>query len=403
MKFKWFDSLKFKIISIFTLGIIIAFGINWYIAVQTIHAEKERDVQKVLHHLLIESTDEYIHEPLTLTSNMEFLYHIPHNKLILSDSEVSNIKFSITKYPANNNDRQIASSIRLENDIYLNAISDPSKIDNAVFKYGGKLLIRYLVSLMAVLMIVIFLLSHYMRPLSELANKIRSWRKEDSFDVIQNDAASEIKDVAYAFSSLVKRLENYRMKEAQLFKEAAHELKTPLALMRSRLDVYEESDHYDKTKFIAEFSRDVERLTTELKSVLFLESSDFEESTKIDVHEMLLGIKEKMDILVHRKQLIIDICEDTFTVFASKKLLYKVFSALIENATTYAMERSHIGIDIDPNHRSVQITNQIGNDKYLFSSKIGNKILNRLSKEIGYDYVIEDHDGVYSIKIIFSN
>jgi len=171
--------------------------------------------------------------------------------------------------------------------------------------------------------------------------------------------------------------------------------------MRSRLDVYEQSDQYEKSKFISEFSRDVERLTTELKSVLFLESSDFEEETNIDVHKMLKEIKEKMEILVHRKHLIIDISESTFIISASRKLIYKVFGALIENAMTYAVERSYIGIDIDPNLRAVQITNRVGNDKYLFSSKIGSKLLDRLSKDIGYEYTVEDHDGVYSIMIIF--
>ena len=138
-----------------------------------------------------------------------------------------------------------------------------------------------------------------------------------------------------------------------------------------------------------------------LKSVLFLESSDFEEETNIDVHKMLKEIKEKMEILVHRKELIIDISESTFIVSASKKLIYKVFGALIENAMTYAVERSHIRIGIDSDLRSVQITNRVGNDKYLFSSKIGSKILDRLSKEIGYDYVIEEQQGTYSIELTF--
>ncbi len=142
-------------------------------------------------------------------------------------------------------------------------------------------------------------------------------------------------------------------------------------------------------------------MTTELKRVLILESSDFEEETEVDIHEMLQSIKEKMEILIHRKQLDINVCKETFIVTVPKKLIYKVFGALIENATTYATERSLVKIDIDPNLRSVRITNRIGNDKYLFSSKIGSKILNRLSTEIGYDYTIKDHEGVYSIDITF--
>ncbi|MDD3595193.1 hypothetical protein [Sulfuricurvum sp.] len=84
-----------------------------------------------------------------------------------------------------------------------------------------------------------------------------------------------------------------------------------------------------------------------------------------------------------------------------KNLFYKVFGALIENATTYAIERISIHIDINSSLRTVRITNRVGNDKYLFSSKIGSKILDRLSKEIGYDYVIEEQQGTYSIELTF--
>lgn len=401
MVFKWISSLKFKITSVFAVGIAIAFSINWYIAIKTIHVEKEQDVENVLHHLLVESKDEYLAESLIPSSNLSFLYSIPHIEMILKDSEVSGLRLKISETPFVNTHNSIVSYIRLSNGYYLNAISDHRKIDRSVVKYGQKLLFRYLISLLGVLIVVVIVLHYYMRPLGLLAEKTREWRKDEPFDIDQKEASSEIKEVAQSFSALVKRLEMYRVKEAQLFKEAAHELKTPLALMRSRLDVYEQSDHYEKSKFIAEFSRDVERLTTELKSVLFLESSDFEEETEVDIHEMLQAIKEKMEILIHRKQLVIDISEETFSVTVPKKLIYKVFGALIENATTYATERSLVNIDIDPNFRSVKITNRIGNDKYLFSSKIGSKVLNRLSTEIGYEYTIEDHNGIYSIVITF--
>lgn len=401
MVFKWASSLKFKITVVFAVGIAIAFSINWYIALKTIHTEKEQDVEKVLHHLLVESKDEYLDESLLPSSNLSFLYSIPHIKMILKDSEVSGLRLRISDTPFVSTENSIVSHVHLSSGYYLNAISDHRKIDRSVIKYGQKLLFRYLISLIGVLIIIVFVLHYYMRPLSLLAEKTREWKKDEPFDIDQKEASSEIKEVAQSFSALVKRLEMYRLKEAQLFKEAAHELKTPLALIRSRLDVYEQSDNYEKSKFLAEFSRDVERLTTELKSVLFLESSDFEEESEVDIQEMLRGIKEKMEILIHRKKLVIDICEETFIVTVPKKLIYKVFGALIENATTYATERSRIEIDIDPNFRSIRITNRIGNDKYLFSSKIGSKVLNRLSTEIGYKYSIEDHDGVYSIMITF--
>lgn len=401
MKSELLHSLKFKIILIFTVGIASAFSINWYVAVKTIHTEKIDDVERVLEHLLVESTDMYITLPLTPESDLSLLYTISHNKMIISDSEVSHFRFVVSRYPSSTQSGVIASSIKLPNHYYLNALSDHHKIDASVIKYGQKLFFRYVLSLVVVLLIIMLMINYYMQPLGILAQKTREWKKDRPFDFVQEKVSTEIQEVSYAFASLVKRLEEYRRKESELFKEAAHELKTPLALMRSRLDVYEQLDTYKKSKFLSDITQDLERLTTELKNVLFLESSDFEESTSLDIHHILTVLKSKMDILIQRKRLTLDLADQTFFVDAPETLMYKVFGALIENAITYASEDSMIKIKIDAQKRTVRISNSIGNEKYFFSSKIGNKILKRLSEVIGYTYHVQTDDKKYEISLCF--
>lgn len=401
MKSELLHSLKFKIILIFTVGIASAFSINWYVAVKTIHTEKIDDVERVLEHLLVESTDMYITLPLTPESDLSLLYTISHNKMIISDSEVSHFRFVVSRYPSSTQSGVIASSIKLPNHYYLNALSDHHKIDASVIKYGQKLFFRYVLSLVVVLLIIMLMINYYMQPLGILAQKTREWKKDRPFDFVQEKVSTEIQEVSYAFASLVKRLEEYRRKESELFKEAAHELKTPLALMRSRLDVYEQLDTYKKSKFLSDITQDLERLTTELKNVLFLESSDFEESTSLDIYHILTVLKSKMDILIQRKRLTLDLADQTFFVDAPETLMYKVFGALIENAITYASEDSMIKIKIDAQKRTVRISNSIGNEKYFFSSKIGNKILKRLSEVIGYTYHVQTDDKKYEISLCF--
>ena len=401
MLFKWAKSLKFKIALIFSIGLAIAFSINLLIAVKTIHTQKEEEVENVLTHLLVESTDEYITTVLVPSSNLNFLYTIPHNLMILSDSEVNSLRFVISINPYRSSDKLITSSIKLSNNYYLNAISDHKKIDKATYKYSQKLLIRYIISLLIILFIIIFTLDFYMKPLELLAIKTREWKRESPLDLILDDASSEIKEVSTAFDALVRRLEGYRQKETELFKEAAHELKTPLALMRSRLDVYENSVNYEKEKFIIDLGHDIERLTKELKNVLFIESSDFEEAQSIDILYVFEALLTKMEILIQRKELLLELPKDTFSVLASKKLLFKVLSALLENAITYAKENSTIKIGCNSVERTIWIHNQIGNEKYLFSSKIGEKILKRLSHEIGFTYLIAQDDIFFQIELKF--
>jgi len=395
--------LKIKIAFIFSILIAIAFGLNWMVASETIRGEKVADLERVLKHILIENTEEYIHTPLTSESDLAFLHLIPHTEMILSDSEANALRFVATKAPYVPLEKEIAASHKLSNGYYLSAISDDSKVNAAVDKYAQKLLIRYLFSLFVILLISIFLLDYFMKPLAVLAQKTRDWNTKEPFDFALDNPGKEIEEVSYAFSALIGRLENYRTKEAELFKEAAHELKTPLAMMRSRLDVYQSNNDYSKDKFIDDLGHDIERLTSELKNVLFLESSDFEEASSVDITTTFKALKTKIEILIQRKQLTLQLPKNSFSVTAPEKLLLKVLSALLENAITYAQENSIVEIGCDPRMKKIWIDNSIGAEKYLFSSKIGEKILKRLSREIGFDYTITRDERYFHIELIFTS
>jgi len=395
-------SLKIKIAFLFSLLIAIAFSINWWVATETIRGEKTEDLEKVLHHILNESVDEYISIPLDEQSDLSFLYAIPHNQMILHDSEASHIRFRVSKAPYSSSEEEIGASVLLSGGLYLNAISDDVKLKSSVRKYAEKLLIRYVYSLLAILVISFLLLDYYMKPLGVLAQKTHDWKNDDPFEFSLDNPGKEIEEVSDAFSGLIRRLEGFRTKEKELFKEAAHELKTPLALMRSRLDVYENSEEYPKAKFVADLGHDVERLLGELKNVLFLESSDFEDPVFVNINQALRKIIKKVDILAQRKELSIHLPAQNFTVHVPEKLLNKVFLALIDNAMTYAAQGSVIDIQIDPIRRSLSVANEIGSDKYLFSSKIGQKMLRRISEELQFTYEIVQDKSTYRINLNFS-
>lgn len=392
-------SLKVKIALLFSLLIAIAFAINWVVAVRTVHGEKLVDLERVLHHILVESNDEYIHTPLLPSSDLRYLHAIPHNQLILKDSEASHVRFFVSRVPHVGRSDEVSSSIPLDNGMYLNILSDQEKIDAAVQKYGEKLLERYLFSLLLILVVSFVLLQRYMEPLGILAERAREWKCGDSFELALDNAGQEIDELSHAFSALVYRLEGFRAKEKALFKEMAHELKTPIAIMRARLDVFENSDHLSKQKVVAELGHDIERLMSELKSVLFFESSDFEDSTFFDVRGVLGEVMDKVGILAQRRGLKMRVVPERFILHAPRQLFRKVITALIENALTYAKEESEITITLDAAKKTITIMNRKGEEKYLFSSKIGQKMLDRISAELGIGYRITDDADHYRIDV----
>lgn len=401
MRYSFFNSLKLKIALLFTLLIAVAFGLNLYIAIDTLKAEKIKDLQKVLSHATWESMDEYLPKDADDKLDISYLYKVPHNISIIDDSEADSIRFFITKSPYVPLENEIAEYVKLQSGYYLNCVSTDSKVNYSILRYTEKLLAKYLLFLLVVLAASVYCVHRLMKPLSALVVRCKEYRDGVQFDIQKDGCPSEICAVADAFSALIRRLENYRKREKELFKEAAHELKTPLALMRARLDVYEDDDGYPKDKFAKELGSDIERLSSELRSVLFFETSDFEESMEFEICDLTSEVVSKMEILSRRRQITIEArCEKTH-IHTKKRLFQKLLGALLENAMTYAKEGSSIRIELDAKERKLCIKNEKGGEKYMFSSKIGERILKRVSLELGLEYELIEKDDIYEVCLRF--
>lgn len=384
---------------VFSLLLAVVFGINWLIAVRTIHAQKIADLHKVLHHILVESKDEYIPGPLTPQSDLGFLKRVPHNLLILKESDASDVRFVVggeAYVPAAG---ESAESVALENASVLSVVSSHVRVEQAVGRYAQTLLERYVLMLLVILAVGFVLLERYMRPLGILATRAREWKCGDSFALETNAPGQEIEELSQAFSALVHRLEGFRVREKALFKEMAHELKTPIAIMRARLDVFESSDHLSKARIVEELGNDIERLTSELKNVLFFESFDFDEASSFGIDAVLDEVLAKTRILAQRRGLEIERTGRGFGLNVPRRLFVKLLTALVENALTYAREGSTVVLHLDPQGRRISLSNRKGGEKYLFSSRIGQKMLDRISSELGLGYAIDEDDEGYRIDL----
>jgi len=377
------------------------FAVNLVVAVSMLEAEKRSDLEKILTHATEDSMEEYLPQDVNEKTDISYLYDVPHNISLLQDSEADSIEFVVSKNIYVSQSKEIVGYTKTYSGLYLNCISESAKIDAAVNRYAKNLLIRYVVYLIVILTISFFALERLIRPLGLLALKCRTYKDGDVFEIAHKKFGDEICEVSGAFASLVERLENYRKKEKELFKEAAHELKTPIAIMRARLDVYQNSDEYDKEKFIFEISADVERLVSELKGVLFFESSDFEASSEFEAARSIKNALAKMDILIKRQSVDVLMEPANLRLNKPKKLFEKLILALMENALTYAKKGSQIVINIEGRTKTICIKNEKGGEKYLFSSKIGEKILDRVSNEMGFSYIIHDENGFYEVCLNF--
>lgn len=116
---------------------------------------------------------------------------------------------------------------------------------------------------------------------------------------------------------------------------------------------------------------------------------------------LILETVGRMDVLASGRHVVIEPQCETMFVDTKKKMFRKLFAALLENAVTYAKEGSKITITLNQTERMLSIGNEKGGEKYMFSSKIGERILKRVSSELGFLYEISDTVGYYEINLRF--
>lgn len=144
-----------------------------------------------------------------------------------------------------------------------------------------------------------------------------------------------------------------------------HELKTPLTVMTSFLDLLKESGVNDEQKkYIHRIEGGCQRLTNLIQDSLELVSAEMQqmpvEKTNIDLIEILKKVWSKHQKAASDKNLNFNISEKSFVVKSDRSIIESVFSRLLDNAVKFAEKNSDILCDfkIEKEYAQISIQNK---------------------------------------------
>ena len=217
----------------------------------------------------------------------------------------------------------------------------------------------------------------------------------------------EIQELRNAVMTLLDNNRTLHNQAQEIFKEAAHELKSPLAILKKRIDLYEPQASYTKEEFIQESKEDIEIITAKLKELLFLKSIEREMigmKELIYIEDQCDALGEQFRVIVEHKELeIIAKRNGNFELLTHKKALLKLLLAMFENVFIHAKRGTQIEIKTDGESKSITIINVICDDcdDKLFSSNIGSKIIKRSALPLGYTFSAKQIENRYITNITF--
>jgi len=152
---------------------------------------------------------------------------------------------------------------------------------------------QHLLALALAIIFIVYGLHRGLQPLVRLRNEVRS-RKEGSLQLLKTDnVPTEITPLVDAFNDYIQRLENYTHLRATFIQNAAHQVRTPIAVLSTQISDALRSKEKESTDVSLQAARKTLQLTTRLINQ-FLTLSSVEAALDI-THK--LSIQECLDII----------------------------------------------------------------------------------------------------------
>ncbi|OGK23466.1 hypothetical protein A3A46_03420 [Candidatus Roizmanbacteria bacterium RIFCSPLOWO2_01_FULL_37_13] len=194
---------------------------------------------------------------------------------------------------------------------------------------------------------IIYKITKSLTYLSSKMKMISSKNLDERIKDIQSE--DEIEELAYSFNELLDRLHNAFKREQQFIADVAHELKTPLATLRSTIEValQQKRENIDYQKALQESLSETHRLSSTLKNVLDLAWSETPQEQKnaksFNLTELMADLLETAQKMAVQKKIGVSgsFVKDV-TVYGFKDKLGRAILNIIDNAIKYTSQKGKI-------------------------------------------------------------
>ena len=186
-----------------------------------------------------------------------------------------------------------------------------------------------------------FISGHALRPIREFSDKIEEVQAQNLSDSrIEENNVKELNQLGISYNKMLERLSEAFEIQRQFTANAAHELRTPLALMQVQLDLYNSASHpgndadtLQTIKMVTEQNDKLNRMVKTLLDMSELQTVGRNDKIILDaiVEEVLADLEP---LAVEKNIKLIGKCENA-TIIGSDILIYRLVYNLVENAIKY--------------------------------------------------------------------
>ena len=216
-------------------------------------------------------------------------------------------------------------------------------------------------ALMALLggVITFFISGHALKPISEFSDKIEKVQAQNlAASRIEENKVKELNQLSISYNKMLERLSESFETQRQFTANAAHELRTPLAVMQVQLDLYNATEHPDNDecsqKTLKMVTEQNERLSKMVKTLLDMsELQTVARDEEIALDALVEEVFADLEPLAQKKDITLTGNCEALTMTGSDILIYRLVYNLVENAIKYNHSDGNVTVTVTKKDQNI--------------------------------------------------
>ena len=203
-----------------------------------------------------------------------------------------------------------------------------------------------------------FLIGHYTKPVQQLSAHMKEMSPNTLSDSIEIEGGGEeIQELVKSFNQMTEQLDEAFAMQRRFSASAAHELRTPIAVLRTKLDVFKKKkrEQHEYDELITTMETYIDRLSSIITDLLeFAETSELGEVEDVSLDSVIKTVVDDLESVAQNNMINMQVNiqskaqseTQTFTVKGNTNLLYRALYNLVENAIRYNNEEGSVNITL---------------------------------------------------------
>lgn len=316
--------------------------------------------------------------------------------------------------------RQLYFTIEYKNRLHL------VNVNQQTFEFGDLLyvLIGSILALFLLFFVFTYLVDFYLKkkvwsPFNDTLEKLDDYDLEIGRNLsLTNSGIKEFDKLNEVVNKMVGKINSDYENTKNFSEDISHEMQTPLAIIKSRIDIIRQQHTLDKDSIVSlsVISNAVSRLSNLNKSLLLLtkiRNDQFQDIVKVNVKQVITDFLENIEELIDAKAITVDIACDDLFIDMDLTLSDILISNLLVNAIRHNTNEGFVKIQLSddkliiensclPQENKENLFDRMVSNKSKDSIGLGLNLVKSICDKNGFDVAYSfPKDRVFRIEIIF--